>query len=131
MARTKNRVTIPENSDKLITLIDLIIEKELALGPDAILSATEFTELKALRKTAFDANKSKNDLEKKAEEETKKRDLALGTAKGQTVNTPNTAKFLVTYLRDTLLAKNKTNPKALGAWGFVVDNSPKTKKTSE
>jgi len=32
--------------------------------------------------------------------------------------------YLITYVRDIQLAKNKSNPKALGAWGFDVDDSP-------
>ncbi len=88
----------------------------------------ELQKLKDLRNTAFKANKEAKDLEKLAEEKTKTRDLNLGKADGQGVATPDTAMFFVTKLRDIVLAENKTNPKVLGEWGFVVDNSPKAKK---
>ena len=128
MANNKFRVIIPENADSFITLCDGIIEKEDALAPNGILTPAELLELKAQRLAAFNANKEAKAAEKLAEEKTKARDLILGKADGQGVNTPGTAMFYVTKLRDKVLADNKTNPKVLGEWSFVVDDSPKKKK---
>lgn len=62
-------------------------------------------------------------MERKAEEKTRERDNAFGRAEGQGVDTPNTCEFFVTQVRDLVLAKNKTNPKVLGEWGFEVNDS--------
>lgn len=123
MANNKVRVVIPNNADEYLILIDDIITHEQALAPNGMLTAAELQQLQDLRETAFKANKEKKDLEKRAEQKTRERDLAFGRAKGQGVDTPGTCEFLVTKLRDKALAENKTNPKALGAWGFVVDES--------
>jgi hypothetical protein len=128
MANNQFRVVIPTNADAFITLCDEIIEKEEELAPNGILSAAELQELKDLRTDAAKANKEAKQLEKQAEDKTKARDLCLGKANGQGVATPGTALFFVTKLRDKALADNKTNPKAIGEWGFVVDDSPKKKK---
>jgi hypothetical protein len=48
---------------------------------------------------------------------------------GLKVDQPGNAKYIITALRDILLAKNKTNPKVLGEWGFdVVDEAAPKKK---
>lgn len=121
------RVIIPDNADELIGLIELIIAKETAVAPNGVLTPAELTELQDYRQKGADANAAQKQFYKDAEEKTKMRDLALGTHKGATVNQPGSAMYLVTYLRDALLAKNKTNPNVLGEWGFVVDTSPKKK----
>ena len=128
MPNNKFRVVLPKNADEYLILMDDIIVEENSLAPNGMLSAAELTVLQNKRDVAFKANKDKKELEKKAEDKTKERDLAFGRAKGQNVATPDTCDFLVTKLRDKALSENKTHPKALGAWGFVVDDSPKAKK---
>lgn len=128
MSNNKVRVVIPKNADEYLILIDDIIAEETDLAPNGTLNAAELAKLVTLRGIAFDANKKRKEFEKAAEDKTKERDLAFGRAKGQNVDTPDTCDFLVTKVRDKALAENKTNPKALGKWGFVVDDSPKTKK---
>lgn len=121
------RVIIPDNADEFITLAELIIAKEQALAPNGILSPQELTALQDLRQKGFDANKLQQQLYKDAEEKTHERDNALGLGKGARVDIPGTAMFLVTKVRDSVLAANKTNPQVLGEWGFTVDSSPKKK----
>ena len=118
------RVVINENPDKLITLMTDIIDKETAVAPNGVLTPGELTALTALRDTAKTANKEQVDLYKLAEEKTRTRDNALGITAGMKVDQPGTGMYTITYVRDILLAKNKTNPKVLGEWGFVVDDSP-------
>lgn len=129
MASNKVKVVIPENPDEYLILIKTVITKEESLAPNGTLSAAELTEFTALSVTAFNANKQKKELEKLAEEKTRERDNAFGRAEGQGVDTPNTTDFFITQLRDLLLAKNKTNPKALGAWGFEVNDASKGEDT--
>lgn len=125
MSSNKFRVVIPKNADEFLILIDNIIEKEEAIAPGGVLTPAELQKLKEKRETAFKANKEKKEFEKRAEERTRDRDNAFGRAEGQGVDTPDTCEFFVTQLRDLVLAKNKTNPKVLGEWGFEVDDSPK------
>lgn len=125
MPNNKFRVVIPDNADEFLILIDAIIEKEEAIAPNGVLTPAELAALKQKRETAFKANKEKKEFEKRAEERTRDRDNALGRAKGQGVDTPDTCEFYVTQLRDLVLARNKTNPKVLGEWGFDVDDSPR------
>lgn len=129
MASNKVRVVIPENVTEYLLLVKNITDKEDALAPNGTLSPAELQTLKDLASTAFKANEEKKAAEKLAEERTRDRDNALGRAEGQGVDTPNTCDFLVTQLRDLLLAKNKTNPKVLGEWGFEVDDAVKGDNT--
>ncbi len=124
------RVIIPENPDELLDLMDETIEKEQALAPNGTLTAQELTDYIAFRDTAKLANKQQKEAYKKAEELTVTRNNALGIAEGMSVDQPGTGMFFLTSLRDLLLARNKTNPKKLGEWGFVVDDSPQPHKTS-
>jgi len=121
------RVIIPANVYDLLVLISLIIEKEQALAPNGTLTAAELQQLIDLRDIAFKAEKEQAKLHRDAEEETAKRNIALGIAEGMSVDQPGSALYLVTMLRDLLLGRNKTNPKVLGEWGFNVDDSPQKK----
>ena len=121
------RVIIPENIDEFLNLLNLIIAKEESLAPNGNLTPAELTELTALRDDGKKASDSQREAYRMAEEFTITRDNLLGTGKKISVNQPGTAMYSITALRDILLAKNKTNPKVLGEWGFEVDDSPKKK----
>ena len=121
------RVIIPLNPDLLIHLLDNAIAKEQALAPNGTLTTAELTALIALRDEGKEANDKQQYHYKKAEELTVTRNNALGIAEGMSVDQPGSAMFYITSLRDLLLARNKTNPKVLGEWGFEVDDSPKKK----
>lgn len=131
MGKSNVRVVIPRNADEFLILINDIIAKETALAPNGTLSPADLAKLTTLKTAASSANDAMKAAKKLAEEKTAERDLAFGRAKGQGVDTPDTCDFLVTQLRDMLLAANKTNPKKLGEWGFVVNDSPAPKKKTE
>jgi hypothetical protein len=120
-----SRVVIPRDVDKFINLLNLIIDKETGLAGDANFSPDELQMLTELCNSAKQANEAQATLYKQAEEQVKARDNALGIG---SVNTPGTAMYFVTKLRDLLLAQHKTNAKTLGAWGFTVDDSKQTTK---
>ncbi|MCX6199823.1 MAG: hypothetical protein NTY88_11480 [Bacteroidetes bacterium] len=128
MPNNKFRVVIPPNADGFLILIGDIIKQEDSLAPNGMLTPAELQKLKDLRTDAGKANEEQKKLAKQAEDKTKVRDLAFGRTKGQNVSTPDTCEYFVTKVRDKALSDNKTNPKAIGAWGFVVDDSPKVKK---
>lgn len=121
------RVIIPENPDLLIHLLDSAIAKEQSLAPNGTLTPQELADLIALRDVAAKANTDQQEYYRKAEELTVTRNNALGITAGMSVDQPGSALFLLTSLRDLLLARNKTNPKVLGEWGFDVDDSPQKK----
>jgi hypothetical protein len=121
------RVIIPLNPDLLIHLLDSAIEKEQQLAPNGTLTPQELNDLENLRSTAKKSNDEQQKLYKKAEELTVTRNNALGITEGISVDQPGTAMYLITALRDLLLARNKQNPKVLGEWGFNVDDSPQKK----
>ena len=120
------RVVIPVNVAELIELCNLIIEKEDSLAPNGTLTPAELTDLKNLRDVAQKTDKAQAKLHRDAEEETAKRNNALGITDGMSVDQPGSVLYLVTMLRDLLLGRNKINPKVLGEWGFEVDESPKS-----
>lgn len=121
------RVIIPENPDLLIHLLDSAITKEQSLAPNGTLTPQELTDLIALRDKGKEASEKQQYHYKMAEELTITRNNSLGISSGMSVDQPGTAMYFITQLRDLLLARNKTNPKVLGEWGFEVDDSPKKK----
>lgn len=114
------KVFIPSNVDDLIALSNTILRKEQSLKDKSNFSAEELAQLQRQITIATDANTRQKELTKLAKELTLTRDNALGTAKKASVNQQGSARFFITGLRDILLGKNKTNPKALGDWGFDV-----------
>lgn len=121
------RVIIPLNPDLLIHLLDSAIEKEQSLAPNSTLTPQELSDLSGFRDIAKKSNEEQQKLYKKAEELTGTRNNALGITDGISVDQPGTGMYLLTALRDLLLARNKTNPKVLGEWGFNVDDTPQSK----
>lgn len=118
------RVKIPKKPDEMLTLVGDIIIRENANPAESNLSPAEIVELTGYRDAGRTANNLQKELSRQAEEQTGIRNNALGLGDGQKVDVPGSAMYLITKLRDILLAKNKTNPKALGNWGFEVDDSP-------
>jgi hypothetical protein len=123
-----SRVIVPRNPDDLTGLIDLIIQKETALGASKTFTDAELTSLSNFNEIAKKASADQKEYKRLSEEKTVERDNALGLTKGMSVDQPGSAMFLVTQLRDILLTKNKTNAKVLGEWGFEVDDSPQPSK---
>ena len=117
------KVTIPTNTDDLLNLIKEIIDKHNADGAASLLPKDDADKLSDIYKVQAPKRADWHKVNKSQEDSTEKTKLALGIAKGQTVDTPGTAKFYVTKFRDLLSTLNKGNPKALGNWGFVVNEN--------
>jgi hypothetical protein len=116
-------VEIPTDAPGLINLADLIIKKHVldgATSPIAGLDMATFTTKQATANTKHELGEKLNRDKEKA---TGERDKALGIAKGQKVNTPDTVKFYITSSRDVLLGFNKGKEFNLGDWGFDVQFS--------
>lgn len=131
MARKTVKVEIPTNPDELLKLLKAVLEKHGEDGADSPLKALAMANLATRTSAADAANDEANRLYRLAEIETKKRGAAFGTAQ-----TPDTALFVLTQVRDMLLTIHKGNPQKLQNWGFQVvegsatTNKPKTTKPS-
>jgi hypothetical protein len=132
MARKTIRVTIPSGSpDNLIKLGTAIgvknedpktLKKLQNIDPAAL--ASQVAAAKAKRSEAAD-------LEAQAQVLNEAANVILGTAPGQTNQTPGTVLYYITGARDELLSANRGNENALEPWGFSVvigtASSPKRK----
>lgn len=123
MAKKNVVVKIPSNIDALLKLIKDILDKHKADGANSIVAKADADFLQALYDDLKDRRNKWLQVNKTQEDETEKIMNKPGLAKGQTVDTPNTGKFYVTKVRDVIMANNKGNPKALGNWGFTVNES--------
>ncbi|MCC6726691.1 MAG: hypothetical protein IT258_19475 [Saprospiraceae bacterium] len=115
------QVEIPRNPDKLTKLVADILKKHDADKEASLLKVFDMAALKTLND---DAAKKRSDAEaanRNKEKATQARNLALGTAKGQTTKTPGTVAYLVRSVRDILLGIYRGQEQKLGDWGFEVN----------
>ena len=127
MAKSKFRVVIPENPEKLLVLMKLVLEKHLQDGIDSPLNALVMDEYQSKVEAADGDQTLGSSLKKEGEKVIQSRNLNLGVAKGQKSNTIGTGLFHLKSIRDLLLGVYKGREKELGKWGFVVDDSPKSR----
>jgi hypothetical protein len=123
MSKSTVRVEVPRNPEKVMELATKITTKHAADGatsPLNALSDDNWTDNGPRLTQAKDLNTQAKQLEKDVENLYKQRDLLLKPV----IDT-------VKASRDLLLGANKKNPKKLGDWGFVVNDSPKAKKKEE
>lgn len=119
-ARTTGRIIIPKNATGLLTLAQKIYDKHLADGAASPLNAmsdyswaTEGPKLAPCKQNNDDAEAAA----KKAEQFYRQRDLDLPQVKAIVQNSAAVLK--------SIYAKN---PKVLGDYGLVIDDTPKAKK---
>ncbi len=115
MARKTTKVDIPKNADDLMILLGNVLKKNSADGANSPLKSLPMDALQTRTDAAQDAQGKAKELERLAQIQTATRDDALGTAQ-----TPDTARYILTQVRDLLLSLHKDNPKKLGEWGFTV-----------
>lgn len=122
MARSPIRVNIPRNTGELLKLADLVFTKHTADGAGSPLNSMEdykWSDTAGKLSQAKTLQTQVEALRKQAEQIQAKIDALAVDVKGS-----------VTASRDVLLGSFKKNPKKLGDWGYVVDDSPKAKKTA-
>ena len=122
MAKPTVRVIIPRNPDGLLSLADLVYKKHQADGaksPLQTLSDYNWNDNgpKIAEAQVLDAQAKQ--MEKDLEELYRLRDILL-----------KPIDLTVKSSRDNLMGIYKNNYKKLGDWGYVVDDTPKAKKTS-
>jgi len=124
MARKNVRVVIPTNADEMIALAVLVLAKAAADGPTGPLSGLDLVEFQAKTTTAGAQETRAKQMERDAELATEARNLALGTDKTQSSETPATVNFFLRSSVSVLLGRYRDNPHKLGEYGFVVDTTP-------
>lgn len=120
MAKKNVRVQIPKNPEELLKLADKINKKHISDAADSPLNQLEdfnWTDNGPKIVPAQTFNDEAKQMEKDLEKKYDQRDLLV-----------NPIDKTVKATRDLLLGKYAQNPKKLGDWGFVVDDSPKAKK---
>lgn len=123
MANPTYRVNIPRNAEEVLDLAADIYQKHTDLATTSPLNAMQthtWTENGPQVATCLDLHKQAEELSRKAEEAYRQRDLLLGNITES-----------VKASRDLLLGIYRETPKALGDWGFDVDDSPRAKKSAE
>lgn len=118
--RTSGRIEISANVTEGLKLAQKVYDKHLADGDRSILTELDGLDWAVVGPTIAPCladHTQAEALSKKAEELYLKRDAALVTITE-----------IVRASKNILKGKFTKNPKALGDWGFTVDDTPKAKK---
>lgn len=113
MPKHNVRVDIPTKPTDAITLLGKVKAKHDELGADSQLKGLKWDEINAALANAKTHDDKAAQLEKDMEKEYRARDVSM----------PAVTQALRDS-RDTLLVANRANPKALGDYSFVVDDTP-------
>jgi hypothetical protein len=116
MARNTVRVNIPTNPTEQITLLGTVSAKNTDLGAASPLGSLKWDKISPALADAKTHDDTAGALAKQVEKEYRARDISM----------PAVTQAL-RDARDLLLVANRDNPKALGDFGFEVDDTPQTK----
>jgi hypothetical protein len=120
---TKGRIDIPQNVEKNLTLAQKVFDKHLADGNASLLNNLDEMDWGVTGTKIAECLKKHQEAEdykRKMEEAYRERDL----------NLPEIQEILRAS-KSLLKASFPKNPKKLGEWGFMVDDTPKVKKQKE
>jgi hypothetical protein len=121
MSRKNVKVDIPVyQPDKLITLCEDVYRKHTALGDASPLLEMDMVGFNAQLTLAKSKRDTSREQRRQSESTMQESDVALGTAIGQTSETPGTMYNRITLVRDELLVSYTGNEEALSEWGFNV-----------
>ncbi len=128
----KVQVIIPRNADELIVLAKKVIEKHNLDGGASLLHDLDWNTLGSKLYDAEMKLEEARQVSRDKEKATQARNIALGIDRGQNSKTPNTVKYIVKSIRDTLLGLFRGREQELGDWGFEVNfNSAGDKEAPE
>ena len=116
MSKSNVRVNIPTNPTEQIDLLGKVAAHHAELGAASPLSPLKWTAINAALADAKTHDDEAAKLEKLTEKEYRARDVSM----------PAVTQAL-RDARDTLLVANRDNPKALGDFSFVVDDTQQSK----
>ncbi len=118
MPNNQYSIEIPVNPTACIALLNKIKAKHADLGAASPLAGMKWTEINATLATADEQNQLSDELHRKAQEATGKRDAKMPAVKDA-----------IRSARDVLMGFNRDNPDALGAYGFTVVDARKGSAT--
>ena len=126
------QVIIPRNADELIALAKNVMQKHYNDGSASLLHDLDWDLVSNKLYEAEMKLEEARQVNRDKEKATQARNIALGIDKGQTSRTPNTVKYIVKSIRDTLLGLFRGREQELGDWGFEVNfNSAGDKEAPE
>ena len=116
MARTKGRISIPQNINKKFDIADKVVAKHNADGnssPLNQLTTCDWSKIIPAVEAAKNWHKQAEDFKKKMENAYRERDLLMPIIND-----------MLKHSRNYLKGLFPDNPKRLGGWGFEVDDTP-------
>jgi hypothetical protein len=124
MPRITVKVDVPTSPDDLADLIGKIIAQDTAMNASSPgsspLNPKDVTALKAIQASVQPDRALIKNLQPQIDAAVQRSETNLGLANGQTVRTEGTGLFLVTKLRDVLLAEYKGQEKQMEGFGYNV-----------
>ena len=124
MPRITVKVDVPTNPDDLTGLIGKIIAQDAALNQatpgSSPINPKDITALKAIQASAQPDRDLIAKLQPQIDAAVQRSTNTLGLGKGQSVRTEGTGLFLVTKIRDSLLAEYKGEEKEMEGFGYTV-----------
>jgi len=124
MPRITVKVDVPTNPDDLTNLIGKIVAQDTAMNTSSPgsspLNHKDVAALKAIQASAQPDRALIKNLQPQIDAAVQRSETTLGLADGQTVRTEGTGLFLVTKIRDLLLAQYKGQEKQMEGFGFPV-----------
>lgn len=120
MSNSKARVVIPSNPAELLDLAKKVSDKHIADAATSPLNSlvdNKWSVTQPFIAPALAKHIEAEGLKKKMEEAYRERDKHYSEIEES-----------VKASRDVLMGINKKNPKVLGQWGFVVNDTPKESK---
>jgi len=124
MPRISVRVDVPTNPDDLNSLVGKIVAQDTALNAEtpgsSPLNPKDVAALKAIQTAVQPDRDLIAKLQPQIDAAVQRSETALGLADGQGVRTDGTGLFLVTKIRDVLLAQYKGQEKQLEEFGYNV-----------
>ncbi|MEO6883529.1 MAG: hypothetical protein ABI199_05850 [Bacteroidia bacterium] len=125
MSKRTVSVTLPHRQpEELLRLAQRIMEKSATNEEVSPIAQSDLAELELLA-TEAETNRTRSiHLREESEKDMQAARIALGIEKGQTASNPNTLTYLVSKMRDVLLAHYRGKEEQLSEYGFkVVTNS--------
>lgn len=117
----KVQIVMPRNSDNWIKLAKLVLKKHQEDGASSLLMNLGLDNMEMVLVKAEQKLQEAQALNREKEKATQRRNIALGTDKGQNSKTPNTVHYIIRAVRDLLLGNFRGKEQELGAWGFEVN----------
>lgn len=122
------KVIIPRNAIELIELGQNVLDKDAEDGVDSRVKIVDMADLAAKLQIGKEAHMLADKLGRLKEDETEKRNSALGLKADQNSGTEGTVRYVVLSIRDYLLGGFKGEEQRLGDWGFEVNTNSKGRK---